>query len=176
MAKQVSFSLPAFSLKRSLRALIPLMAILCFTLETFTPAFPVYADGQSVRVGLLDADRFASIRLTENSSECLELQTTYNLVDHSPWWWINVRPNTTITPIVYRDPGCRGTSRRTNPSSVNVGTVEATLRVQICNEEGQPTSLPDFTPLEEGMCFAYHGSIFANGVKYPASAGGVGPQ
>jgi hypothetical protein len=181
MAKQVSFSLPAFSLpafslKRSLRALTPLMAILCFTLETFTS--PVYADGQSVRVTFFGADGFASVRLTEKSSECLKLQVTHNLVDGSPTsWWIDVTPNTTIAPLLYTRAGCTGPSRRTDPPSVNVSTEGTTLSVgQTCLEVGQPTSLPNFTLLEDGWCFAYDGYIMANGVAYPASVGGGGPQ
>ena len=173
MRKQViSFSL----LVSSLRKLISLMAILCFTLETFTSVFPGYANGQSVRVTLIDADHFSSIRLTKDSSTCLGLQVTHNLVDGSPTRWIGVRPNATITPVLYARPKCSGTSRRTDPSRVNVGTVDVAVRVKICNEEGKLTSLPNFTLLEDGMCFAYNGYIMANGVEYPVSGGGEGPQ
>jgi len=167
MTKQASLS-PSVSLpKRFLRALISLIAILCFILETI----PVYADDNSVRVRLLDADRFTSIRLTGESSECLQLLTTHNLIDDSPRWWIDVKPNTTLTPILYTRTGCEGTSRRTDPSSVNVGTMGTTLQVKICNEEGQPTSLPNFVSLEDGMCFTYNDYIHANRVAYPASRG-----
>ena len=166
------------------------MAIFRFTLETFTAPSLVHAvpfvhlkgftspDGQSVRVTLLSADHFPSIRLTEKSSKCLKIQK-YTNFDSTPMYFIDIAYNTSLTPILYTRQNCSGKSARTDPSSVNVGTVGVTLQVdqtKICDERGKRTPLPDSTKLEDGFCYTYGGYIYADQIYHskPSTVSPIG--